>query len=131
MTGQKAASVFRYVRPTREKCCVIKRPTKGRLSHMVANKIMFPLILFSATVPDREGAGLLRASNMGDSQFMIIRESSVVFKSPYQQHRFGLPFQLGFGDGIRSDEPDQALEFMLPVMAGDTVVLASDGTLFY
>eukprot|EP01083_Nonionella_stella_P005060 14726_1 len=67
-------------------------------------------------VPKHRDAGLLRASNLGDSQFMVFRDSQVVLKSPHQQHRFGLPFQLGAGPGIRGDSPDRAPEFMLPVL---------------
>ncbi len=37
----------------------------------------------------------LHAANVGDSGFMVIRGSEVVFKSPPQQHSFNFPFQLG------------------------------------
>jgi hypothetical protein len=55
-------------------------------------------------VLDRED---LQAANLGDSGFLVIRDSKVVFRSPPQQHDFNFPFQLG-SPGSQSDGPQDA-----------------------
>ena len=69
--------------------------------------------------------GVLRAANVGDSGFMVLREGKLLFKSPTQQHRFNFPFQLG--NNKKSDRPECALEIQVPVKPGDIVVMGSDG----
>lgn len=49
----------------------------------------------------------LRASNLGDSGFLVLRNSQIVFQSPTQQHQFNFPYQLG-GPESRGDPPDAA-----------------------
>ncbi|PON98480.1 PPM-type phosphatase domain containing protein [Trema orientale] len=71
--------------------------------------------------------GVLRAANVGDSGFMVLREGKVVYKSPTQQRRFNCPFQLGHGQ--KSDRPECAVEMEFRVIAGDIVVMGSDGLL--
>jgi len=36
----------------------------------------------------------LNAINLGDSGFIVIRDGSVIFKSPIQQRGFNFPYQL-------------------------------------
>lgn len=54
---------------------------------------------------------------MGDSGFVIVRNSRTIFKSPVQQHQFNIPFQLENGG---SDPPSAAqvnkhlLSFSIP-----------------
>lgn len=38
--------------------------------------------------------GVLRAANLGDSGFMVVREGRVLFRSPEQEHMYGYPFQV-------------------------------------
>ncbi|KAM3700900.1 hypothetical protein ACB098_05G131700 [Castanea mollissima] len=70
----------------------------------------------------------LRAINVGDSGFMIFRNSKCVYKSPIQQHGFNYPYQLG--NIMTCDKPCSAIvttvERLLP---GDIIVLGTDGLL--
>ena len=68
----------------------------------------------------------LRAANLGDSSFLVIRDGEVVFKSEQQQHSFNFPYQL-CGQKKYSDDPDSAEVFELNVEAGDIVVCGTDG----
>lgn len=52
----------------------------------------------------------VRAANVGDSCFMVVRRGRVLFRSPAQQHEFNFPYQLG-GEG--SDRPSDAQCFMV------------------
>ncbi|KAK4372295.1 hypothetical protein RND71_007679 [Anisodus tanguticus] len=67
----------------------------------------------------------LRAINVGDSGFVVIRDGVIVYKSEIQQSRFNCPFQLGNGRGL--DDSSVAMEVSVPVKAGDIVVLGTDG----
>ncbi|MCD7470332.1 hypothetical protein HAX54_010102 [Datura stramonium] len=67
----------------------------------------------------------LNAVNVGDSRFVVIREGIIVYKSEIQQSRFNCPFQLG--NGKSSDDPSVAQKISVPVMAGDVIVLGTDG----
>lgn len=49
----------------------------------------------------------LYGTNVGDSGFLVVRGSEVVFQSPHQQHSFNFPFQLGLKD---PKEPKMASE---------------------
>ena len=92
----------------------------------------------------------LRAVNLGDSGFLVLRNDQIVFRSPSQQHQFNFPYQLaGPGAGgdsplaaeVRSDcraagcaerpgagaEADAVQTFSVGVKKGDVVVLATDG----
>lgn len=71
--------------------------------------------------------GVLHAANVGDSGFMVLREGKLVYKSPTQQRRFNCPFQLG--NDKTSDRPHCAAQIQFPVMAGDLVVMGTDGLL--
>mmetsp|Transcript_32375 Transcript_32375/g.62229 ORF Transcript_32375/g.62229 Transcript_32375/m.62229 type:complete len:401 (-) Transcript_32375:339-1541(-) len=66
----------------------------------------------------------IRAANVGDSGFVVVRKGKVLFRSPPQQHEFNFPYQLG-QEG--SDTPRDAQCFMVPVQSGDVVVVGTDG----
>ncbi|KAG8384043.1 hypothetical protein BUALT_Bualt04G0077000 [Buddleja alternifolia] len=67
----------------------------------------------------------LHAINLGDSGFIIIREGSLIFESPVQQHGFNFTYQLATGtDG---DQPSSGQVFKISVLPGDVVVAGSDG----
>ncbi|KAK4412897.1 putative protein phosphatase 2C 55 [Sesamum alatum] len=66
----------------------------------------------------------LRAVNVGDSGFMVIRNGEdVVYRSPTQQHYFNCPYQLG----NKKDNPSAAVEMEVRVEAGDVIVAGTDG----
>ncbi|CAA6672513.1 unnamed protein product [Spirodela intermedia] len=68
---------------------------------------------------------LLRAVNIGDSGFMVVRGDAVAYRSPSQQHSFNFPFQIG-----RVDEGTplkRAVELATELAPGDVIVAASDG----
>ncbi|XP_019070846.2 probable protein phosphatase 2C 80 [Solanum lycopersicum] len=67
----------------------------------------------------------LHAVNIGDSGFAVIREGTIVYKSKVQQSRFNCPFQLG--NESTSDKPNVAEKISVPVIAGDVIVLGTDG----
>lgn len=62
---------------------------------------------------------------MGDSGFLVIRAGKVVYRSPAQQHRFNVPFQLRKSD--RNNSPVAAQVFAVPIQSREIVVLATDG----
>ncbi|KAI3924355.1 hypothetical protein MKW98_032556 [Papaver atlanticum] len=68
----------------------------------------------------------VRAVNVGDSGFIVLRRGCSVYPSPTQLHGFNYPYQLGCG--IYSDRPSSAdiLEFK-EVMSGDVIVMGTDG----
>lgn len=49
----------------------------------------------------------LRAVNLGDSGFYVLRNNQIIFRSPPQQHQFNFPFQLG-GPDSAGDPPEAA-----------------------
>jgi len=77
--------------------------------------------------PSEQGASL-RAANLGDSGFIVIRQKQVMFVSPIQQHSFNFPYQVSSIPQY-SDSPMKAETFNLDVLPGDTVILGSDGLL--
>ncbi|GFP90909.1 probable protein phosphatase 2c 55 [Phtheirospermum japonicum] len=66
---------------------------------------------------------LLRAANLGDSGFLVIRGGNVVYGSPAQQHSFNFPYQMGKSSG----GVEAAEEMAVAVKAGDVVVVGTDG----
>lgn len=74
---------------------------------------------------DENGASL-RGANLGDSGFIVVRDTKVVFRSPVQQHSFNFPFQVSSIPKY-SDNPMAAETFDVKVVPGDTVVLFTDG----
>ncbi|KAL6283385.1 hypothetical protein ACE6H2_014314 [Prunus campanulata] len=72
--------------------------------------------------------GSLHALNVGDSGFLLFRESMCLYISPTQQRRFNCPYQLG--NHVRGDRPEAAEEFEVEdMMPGDIIVLGTDGLL--
>ncbi|GAB5363944.1 hypothetical protein AAMO2058_000926700 [Amorphochlora amoebiformis] len=67
----------------------------------------------------------LTAVNIGDSGFVIVRDGKIAFKSPSQQHAFNFPYQIGWSG--ENDAPSLADTYEVPVKAGDTVIVATDG----
>jgi len=67
---------------------------------------------------------VLRAANLGDSAFMVVRGLDIIFRSREQQHAFNSPYQLGTGS---ADRPEHAQVTEVDVQPGDLVVLGSDG----
>ncbi|KAL6498493.1 hypothetical protein OROHE_026590 [Orobanche hederae] len=65
----------------------------------------------------------LRAANLGDSGFMVIRGGKGFYRSPVQQHSFNFPYQMGKSSG----GVDAAEEVVVAVERGDIVVLGTDG----
>lgn len=72
---------------------------------------------------------VLDAANVGDSGFLIIRDGSVVFKSPPLQHFWDCPYQLAAAPEFttETDSVDDAQIFDVPVLPGDVVILGTDG----
>jgi protein phosphatase PTC7 len=70
--------------------------------------------------------GVLHASNLGDSGFLVVRQGELAFMSPQQQHEFNFPYQLGSADSM-ADMPSAAQRFSIEVEIGDIVVAATDG----
>lgn len=62
----------------------------------------------------------LKACNLGDSGFLVIRNSEIYFKSKEQQHSFNFPFQLGTGS---TDKPENAQTYELDIQENDIVIL--------
>lgn len=67
----------------------------------------------------------IRAINLGDSGFIVIRDGSTVFRSPVQQYGFNFPYQLASGTG--GDLPSSGQVLTFPVAPGDVIVAGTDG----
>ncbi|KAK7467165.1 Protein phosphatase 2C 7 [Stygiomarasmius scandens] len=80
-------------------------------------------------------SGLLRAANLGDSGFSIIRSSNIIHKQPSQTHFFNCPKQLTklpAGSGRKFsracvDSPSEADTYSTKLRDGDIVVAYTDG----
>ncbi|KAF8275027.1 phosphatase 2C-like domain-containing protein [Lactarius quietus] len=79
-------------------------------------------------------SGLLRAANLGDSGFMIIRSSSVFHRQRAQTHFFNCPKQLakipdviGRSAGEVTDSPEDADVYETKLRDGDLVIAYTDG----
>lgn len=66
----------------------------------------------------------LRAANLGDSGFAVIRRGKTIYQSPVQQRRFNEPYQLG---SASPNLPEAAAEIEVGLEAGDVVLAATDG----
>ncbi|XP_069135215.1 protein phosphatase PTC7 homolog isoform X3 [Argopecten irradians] len=71
-------------------------------------------------------------ANLGDSGFLIIRDSEVIHRSVEQQHYFNTPFQLAVvphsQEGqVLSDSPAMADSTSFKVEEGDILLLGTDG----
>lgn len=69
----------------------------------------------------------LKAVNLGDSGFLIVRNNEIFFKTKEQQHSFNFPFQLGTGS---TDKPEHAELFELDVEENDIVILGKNQSAF-
>ena len=72
--------------------------------------------------------GIMRASNLGDSGFILLRHDQqrwrVVSKSTEQQHYFNCPLQLGTNS---ADTPANADLYSAACLPGDLVIVGTDG----
>ncbi|XP_073060127.1 probable protein phosphatase 2C 55 [Primulina eburnea] len=66
---------------------------------------------------------LLKATNLGDSGYAVIRGGAVVYKSPAQQTKFNLPYQMERKKGGL----ELAEDLEVAVEAGDVIVAGTDG----
>ncbi|CAG8495539.1 9999_t:CDS:2 [Paraglomus occultum] len=77
--------------------------------------------------------GILNAAVLGDSAFLIIRNSRVHYQSASQQHQFNGPYQLAiipdrfYQPGCFSDTPSEADQSTHQLQDGDIILLATDG----
>uniref|UniRef100_A0A7S2W6L4 Protein phosphatase n=1 Tax=Mucochytrium quahogii TaxID=96639 RepID=A0A7S2W6L4_9STRA len=91
----------------------------------------------TACVVALEETGILRAANIGDSGFIVLRPGAMregsasvgthwdmVYRSSDMQKFFNCPEQLGSGS---PDRPARAETYTLPVETGDIVIVATDG----
>ena len=69
----------------------------------------------------------IRAANLGDSGFRVIRGGRVVRASDPQEHYFNCPYQLAYEPlSEDTDLASDALTYEIDVVPGDLVVLGSD-----
>ncbi|KAF9154016.1 Protein phosphatase PTC7 [Linnemannia schmuckeri] len=78
--------------------------------------------------------GTLRASNLGDSAYLLIRDNKCIYESPSQQHFWNCPYQLtvlppGYPGAKQHvmDMPKDAAQSTHQLQDGDVIVLATDG----
>ncbi|KAI3472243.1 hypothetical protein Pfo_029731 [Paulownia fortunei] len=67
---------------------------------------------------------LLRAANLGDSGFLVIRGGKTLYRSPVQQYSFNVPYQMG---NSTSASPEEAEEMVVEVEGGDVIIAGTDG----
>jgi protein phosphatase PTC7 len=74
-------------------------------------------------------SGVLDASNLGDSGFIVARDGEVVLKAPFQEHFFDCPFQLGAAPEYvpETDEATDAAVLSGQVQGGDLIIMGTDG----
>ncbi|KAG8852215.1 hypothetical protein FRB91_006794 [Serendipita sp. 411] len=78
-------------------------------------------------------SGLLRAANLGDSGFTIIRSNTPFYVQPPQTHYFNCPKQLSKipefmkSDGSIVDHPSDADLYSINLQGGDIVIAYTDG----
>ncbi|KAG0557162.1 hypothetical protein KC19_11G106700 [Ceratodon purpureus] len=65
----------------------------------------------------------LRVANIGDSGFVVVRDSTVVARSEPMVRGFNFPYQIGTG----GDDPELAEVYDVQVQKNDVVILGSDG----
>jgi len=68
--------------------------------------------------------GFLNALNLGDSTLLVIRDGSIVEKTKEIVHYFDCPYQLAEDS---PDKPEYGTKLKVKLMAGDIVVMGSDG----
>ena len=57
-----------------------------------------------------QDSGHLKASYIGDSRYIIIRDRSILFEALEQQHSFNFPFQLASPESRFGSNPDVSIE---------------------
>ncbi|CAG5118916.1 unnamed protein product, partial [Candidula unifasciata] len=72
------------------------------------------------------------SANLGDSGFLVVRNSEVVHRSADQQHYFNTPYQLALAPPMQeaqwlNDSPEMAESSSFKVQDGDILMLATDG----
>jgi len=78
-------------------------------------------------------SGLLRAANLGDSGFMVIRSSAVFHRQRAQTHFFNCPKQLakippiGKASDEITDSPEDADTYETKLRDGDVIIAYTDG----
>ncbi|KAH7914666.1 phosphatase 2C-like domain-containing protein [Hygrophoropsis aurantiaca] len=80
-------------------------------------------------------SGKLRSANLGDSGFLIIRSSSIIYRSPSQTHFFNCPKQLTkfpsdsrkYARNYNIDYPSAADSYEMKLRDGDIVIAYTDG----
>ncbi|KAG8907168.1 hypothetical protein FRB99_005140 [Tulasnella sp. 403] len=78
-------------------------------------------------------SGLMKAANLGDSGFMVIRNKAAIHIQAPQTHYFNCPKQLAKlppsmrSQGIISDQPEHADSYSCTLRHGDVVLLYTDG----
>ena len=71
---------------------------------------------------------ILKAANLGDSGFRVVRHGKVVLAAPAQEHYFNCPLQLGYAPLSEDiDSASEAQEFEFEIQPGDLVIVGSDG----
>lgn len=66
----------------------------------------------------------LNAANLGDSGFMVLRGTQIIYRTKEQQHSFNFPYQIGTGS---ADRPEHAQRITIEVQPGDLIILGTDG----
>lgn len=66
----------------------------------------------------------LRAANLGDSGFMVIRGLEIIYRTKEQQHSFNFPYQIGTGS---ADKPQHSQRITVEVQPDDLIILGTDG----
>lgn len=66
----------------------------------------------------------LRALNLGDSGFRIVRDEKIIYGSKEQQHTFNLPYQLG---PESTDIPADGDVYTFKLNDGDIIIIGTDG----
>jgi len=67
----------------------------------------------------------LHAANLGDSQFLVIRQSQVILESTEQQLKFNRPYQMGTGCDITP--LTHADVYSLSIQNDDVIIMGTDG----
>ncbi|OII72318.1 protein phophatase 2C [Cryptosporidium andersoni] len=73
------------------------------------------------------GINKLYTANLGDSGCLVYRrrDNSIIYETPFQQHSFNTPFQLGTGS---RDSPNDAIyDTIEGIQEGDVILIATDG----
>ena len=96
---------------------------KSAAEEVKQNKILGSSTFCVTLVDIRRGT--MQIANLGDSGVLILGKDGVKFKTPQQEHSFGYPHQLGHHEG--ADKPEDAMVNVIPVAAGDTIIMGTDG----